>query len=169
VDCLEAIRTRRSIRAFTKEKVADEQVEKIIEAGMYAPSAGNQQPWQFIVITDKNILEKVPDIHPYATMVEQAPVAILVCGDTSLEKFKGFWVQDCAACVQNILLAAHALGLGAVWTGVYPAQDRVQGLQKLCKLPKHVVPLALIPLGHPAQKPGTAQRFKEARIHRDTW
>ncbi len=169
MDCLEAIRTRRSIRAFTKEKVSDEQVRKIIEAGMYAPSAGNQQPWQFIVITDKNMLEKVPDIHPYATMVEQAPAAILVCGDTNLAKSQAFWVQDCAAAVQNVLLAAHALGLGAVWTGVYPRQERVQGFQKLCKLPDHVVPFALVPLGHPAQKPGTAQRFKEERIHNNTW
>jgi nitroreductase len=169
MDCLEAIRTRRSIRAFTQEQVPDEQLRKIIEAGMYAPSAGNQQPWQFVVITDKNILKKVPDIHPYATMVPEVSVAILVCGDTSLEKFKGYWVQDCSAAVQNMLLAAHSLGLGAVWTGIHPMQDRVGGFQKLCKLPDSIVPLALVPLGYPAQKPGTAQRFKEERIHSNTW
>jgi len=169
MDCMEAIRTRRSTRAFTQEKVPDEQVKQIIEAGMYAPSAGNQQPWQFITITDKNILKKVPGTHPYATMVPQVSVAILVCGDTSLEKFKGYWVQDCAAATQNMLLAAHALGLGAVWTGVYPRQERVEGFRKLCKLPSHVVPLALLPIGYPAQKSGTAQRFKEDRIHNNTW
>lgn len=169
MDCLEAIRTRRSIRAFTREKVPEKHIKTIIEAGMYAPSAGNQQPWQFVVITDKSILSKVPDIHPYATMVPEASAAILVCGDTNLEKFKGYWVQDCAAAVQNMLLAVHALGLGAVWTGVYPRHERVQGFQKLCKVPDHVVPLALVPIGYPAQKPGIAQRFKEERIHSNTW
>jgi nitroreductase len=169
MDCLEAIRTRRSIRAYTQEKVPAELITKVLEAGMYAPSASNQQPWQFVVITDKKVLKKVPDIHPYATMVTGASAAILVCGDTSLEKSKGYWVQDCAAATQNILLAAHALGFGAVWTGVYPRQERVDGFRKLCKLPSHVIPLALLPIGYPAQKPGTAQRFKQERIHSNTW
>jgi nitroreductase len=169
MDTLEAIHTRRSIRRYTNQNVEDEAIQKILAAGMSAPSAGNQQPWQFIVITDKTILEEIPHISPYAGMAKDAPGAILVCGDLNLESIKGFWVQDCAAATQNMLLAAHALGLGAVWTGIYPMQDCVDGFKKLLHIPENVIPFALIPIGYPAQESRGENRFKEERIHYNTW
>lgn len=169
MDLFEAIHTRRSIRRFENKALSEGDLHKILEAGMSAPSAGNEQPWQFIVIKDKNILAEIPKISPYASMAKDAGAAILVCGDTSLEEYPGFWVQDCSACIQNILLAVHGLGLGAVWTAIYPDEGRVANFKKLFSLPKTVVPLALIPIGYPAQKSGKSDRFKPERIHKDKW
>jgi nitroreductase len=169
MDALTCIWTRRSVRKYEKREVTEESVKQIIEAGMMAPSAGNQQPWQFIVVTDAAILAKIPDVHPYAAMATEAPVSILVCGDVKLEKHKGFWVQDCSAAIQNMLLAAHALGLGSVWTGIYPREDRVEGFRKLFKLPPHIIPLALLPVGYPGQKTGQLDRFQAERIHKNKW
>lgn len=169
MEILEAILTRRSIRKFKDTPVPTELVEKILQAGMIAPSAGNQQPWQFIVIQDRQIMEQIPKICPYAEMIKQSPVAILVCGDLSLERLKGYWVQDVSAATENILLAAHGLGLGAVWTGVYPVQERVSGLRAMFKAPEHIVPFALIPIGYPNQQLDPANRFNRTRIHYDRW
>jgi len=169
MDALEAIRTRRSVRVFTGEPVARELLLQVVAAGMQAPSAGNQQPWQFVVIDDRGLLLRVPEFHPYAQMAETAPAAILVCGDLQLEQRKGYWVQDCAAATQNILLAAHALGLGAVWTGVYPREERVAGARRLFGVPEHVVPLSLIFVGYPAEHPAPENRFREDRVHWNRW
>lgn len=164
-----AIHQRRSIRKYTDADVTDQQVETILSAAMMAPSAGNAQPWQFIVIRSKERLAQIKEINPYAGMAQQAPLAILVCGDLSLEKYAGFWVQDCSAAIQNLLLSVHALGLGAVWTGIYPIEERITGVRRLCNLPDHIVPLALIPVGHPAQSPRSSSRFRADRIHNETW
>jgi len=136
---------------------------------MSAPSAGNQQPWQFVVIRDRQILDAIPQIHPYSGMIRQATVAILVCGDRQVEKHSGYWVQDCAAATENLLLAVHAKGLAAVWLGCYPREDRVAGLRKLLGLPEHVVPMALIPIGHPNEKKGREDRYRADRVHYDRW
>lgn len=136
---------------------------------MSAPSAGNEQPWQFVVITDRRTLDAIPRIHPYAEMAAEAAVAVLVCGDKRLEKHKGFWVQDCSAAVQNILIAARALGLGAVWCGIYPREGRVAGFRKLLSLPPEVIPLALVPVGWPAEVKPPAERFDERRIRYNRW
>ena len=169
MDTIEAILTRRSIRHYTRESVPDEVIAEILQAAMSAPSAGNQQPWHFVVIVDRGLREEIPTFHPYAQMVREAPVAIVVCGDLRLETYKGYWVQDCSAATQNILLAAHAKGLGAVWVGIYPKEERVKRLQKLLELPTQVIPLALIPLGFPAERVPPANRFDPARIHRNRW
>ena len=169
MDVLEAIRGRRSIRKYKGEPIPEGLVEDILAAGMSAPSAGNEQPWHFVIITDKALLDKVPEIHPYAAMAAQAPLAVLVCGDLNAEVYAGFWVQDCSAAVQNVLLAAHGLGLGAVWCGIYPVKERVKGFRKLFDLPVHVVPLALIPMGYPAEQLAPADRFDEGRVHHDRW
>jgi nitroreductase len=169
MDVIEAIHTRRSIRKFQQKPVPEDLVKELLAAAMSAPSAGNQQPWQFVVITDREILGKVPDIHPYAAMAKDAPLAILISGDLTLEKFAGYWVQDCSAAAQNLLLAAHGKGLGAVWTGIYPLTDRVEKFKKLCKLPEKVVPLALVVIGYPAQTLKREDRFRGDRVHRNTW
>jgi len=169
METFEAILTRRSIRKFESKKVSNEMIEKILEAGMNAPSAGNEQSWQFIVINENNILEEIAQKCPHAAMARQASAAILVCGDLTLEKYKGFWPTDCAAAVQNILLAARDLGLGTVWTGAYPIEERVETYRKILNLPENIVPFALIPIGYPAQKFENADRFNADRIHYNKW
>lgn len=169
MDTLTALITRRSVRAYTAEPVGDDTVRHILRCGMQAPSACNEQPWQFVVIRDKALLVKAGEINPYASFAKNAPVAVLVCGDLRLDKCQGYWVQDCSNCAMNMLLAAHALGLGAVWTGIYPLAERVEGFRGLCGLPREVTPLALLVMGRPASTPRPEDRFKPERIHTDKW
>jgi len=136
---------------------------------MSAPSAGNRQPWHFMVITEREILNRVPDINSHAAMAREAPAAILVCGDLNLKYYPGSWVLDCSAAVQNLLLAAHAMGMGAVWTGIYPRRERIEGFRRLMGLPEHIVPLAFVPLGYPAQELPRENRYKEERVHYNRW
>jgi nitroreductase len=166
---LEAIFTRRSVREFTPEPLPDDVLERILRAGMQAPSAGNQQPWHFLVVQDRGLLEEIARIHPYAQMCRTAAAAVLVCGDSTLEKFPGYWVQDCSAATQNILLAAHALGYGAVWVGIHPRAERVAVIRELLRVPETVHPLCLVPLGRPANAPPAADRFQPSRVRRDRW
>lgn len=169
MDAIECIQTRRSIRRYKRNAVSGAVLKQLLESAMCAPSAGNEQPWHFIVLKDPEVLKRIASFHPFATMASSAPVAILVCGDPRLEKHKGFWVQDCAAATQTLLLAAHALGLGGVWVGVHPREERVKGFRALLKIPDHVVPFALVPLGVPDEKTGKVERLREDRIHEETW
>jgi nitroreductase len=166
---MEAIYKRRSIRKYSSKPVPREIIERVIKAGMNAPSAGNEQPWHFMVIDRKKYLEEIPNIHPHSQMLRQAPVAILICGDLSLETHEGYWVQDCAAATENMLLAVASEGLGSVWLGVYPRQDRVDGLRNLFNIPEHVVPFALLPVGYPAEKKPPKSEYHPERIHYNTW
>lgn len=167
MNATDVILSRRSIRKFTPAEVTEAQVTALLSAAMAAPSAGNQQPWQFVVVRDKATLEAVAHLNPNAAMAPKAPVGILVCGDTRVEKYPGYWVIDCAAAVQNLLLTAHAMGLGAVWTGVYPTLDRVEGFAKLFNTPKGVVPHSFIPVGHPAEVKMREDRFRAERVHKN--
>jgi nitroreductase len=169
VDALEAILSRRSIRRYTPQPVAEEVVRGLLEAAMSAPSAGNQQPWEFVVIRDRRVLDEIRGFHPYADMLREASVAILVCGNLRRETYRDYWVQDCSAATENMLLAAHAKGLGAVWVGIYPKEDRVVRMRKLLGLPGHVVPLCLVPLGYPAERMDRAERYDGSRVHADRW
>lgn len=136
---------------------------------MAAPSAGNERPWHFVVIRDRRLLDDIIGVHPYAQMLKQSPVAILVCGDPSLEKYPGFWAQDCAAATENMLVMAVQLELGAVWLGIYPIEERVNGLRRLLGLPENVIPFALVPFGHPDEEKKVVDRYDEGRVHRDGW
>ena len=170
MDAMQALLPRRSIRKYTSGAVASTAVKEILEAAMSAPSAGNQQPWHFVVITEKKLLDRIPEFHPHSLMCREAQLAVLVCGDPSLEKHAGYWVQDCAAATENILVAVHARGLGGVWVGVYPREERVVGFRKLLGIPAHVIPFSVIPIGHPAeQKPPRTDRYNDARVHTNTW
>jgi nitroreductase len=166
---LEIVLARRSIRRYAPQPVPADLVDSLLAAAMAAPSAGNQQPWQFIVSTKRSLLDRVPDCHPYAYMMTEAKLGILVCADLTQVTNEGFWVQDCSAATQNLLIAAQALGLGAVWLGVYPREERVSGLRHLFSVPDHVVPFALVALGFPAEQKPPAGRFDRARIHDETW
>lgn len=169
MDIFEAILTRRSLRKFTGQPLKDKEIEKILQCAMHAPSAVNEQPWQFIVVKSQNIREQLSATSPYTHMARQASVVIVVCGDLSLEKAPGFWVQDCSAAIQNILLAACGLNIGAVWCGVYPEKERIEFIKKTLALPENVIPLGMINLGYSEQKYHEEDRFKPERIHLDKW
>ncbi len=169
MNTIEAIRTRRSIRHYTEERISPDLIKELLQAAMSAPSAGNGQPWQFVVVDDRSLLDQVPNVSPYAAMCNQAPLAILVCGDIAKEKYPGFWVQDCSAAIMCMLLAAHEKGLGAVWTGAYPMPDRVAGLSKLFKLPSNVIPLGLVVIGYPTKAVPPQERYREERVHHNLW
>jgi nitroreductase len=160
---------RRSIRKYTENPVSEEAVRLLLEAGMSAPSAGDQRPWHFIVITDKEVKDQIPKHHPYAAMTPHAPVVIAVCADLKQERYPGYWQQDCAAATQNILLSAETQGLGAVWLGVQPNTPRSKAIGALFGIPEGIEIFSLIAVGHPAEKKESASRYDVRRIHRDRW
>lgn len=171
MDTLEAIQTRRSIRKYTDQPIPEELMTQILTAGMMAPSARNEQAWQFVVVRRRETLAALSQVSPYAGMVQNAAAAIVVCGDLQRETVPdlGYWVMDCSASTENMLLAAHALGLGGVWVAVYPRAERVAALRQALPLPEHIVPLCLLPLGYPAETRAKADRFDPARIHHEAW
>lgn len=166
---MDSILKRRSIRKYKDIKVSNEIVEDLLKAAMAAPSAGNEQPWEFVVLRDKEIMKNITEIHPYSKMLLNSDVAIVVCGDEKKEVFKGYWVQDCSAATENILLAAQDMGLGAVWLGVYPIADRVEKIQEILGLPSSVVPLSIVPVGYPDEEKTPGDRFDKTRIHYNGW
>lgn len=169
MDCLQSIMTRRSIRQYTDEPVTEEQLDAVLRAAMAAPSAGNQQSWRFIVVRSAEQREVLSTATPYAGVIARAPVGIVVCGDTSEPKHPGYWVQDCSAAIENLLLAAHATGLGAVWVGVHPVTERVEAVRQACNIPQGVEPLSMIALGHPAEEKPRAERYDPAWVHQERW
>lgn len=169
METLEAIFTRRSVRDFKSDPIPEEEVNDLLRAGMQAPSARNEQPWHFIVIDDPDLLHAIPEFHPASKMLLEAPLAILVCSDRKLETKRASWLQDCSAATQNILLAAHAMGLGAVWLGIFPDSERVFGMQSLLAMPKDIRPVALVAVGYPASIPEPVDRFKSERVHHNQW
>lgn len=169
---LDAISTRTSIRAYQDRPVGADTVELLLRAAMSAPSARNRQPWAFIVVDDKDLLRQLADSLPYAQSAAAAPIAVVVCGvltESQGATNAGWWVQDAAAASENLLLAAHAVGLGAVWTGVYSYEDRVRAVRNVLGLPRHVVPLNVIPIGYPAENPAPKQKWDPAKVRRNGW
>ncbi|OHD05741.1 MAG: NADH dehydrogenase [Spirochaetes bacterium GWD1_27_9] len=163
---MDFILSRQSIRKYRKDvPIPREDIFDLLKAAMQAPSAGNEQAWQFIVIEDKKVLNELEKTQPYAPFLKDVNSAILVCGDLKLEQFKNFWSIDCSAATENILLAAHSKGIGAIWLGIYPMMERVEPTKKICKLPDHCIPISLIPLGYPDEKPVQQLRFDTDRIH----
>ena len=182
-DALDVIMTRTSIRSFTGAPVSQEQIETILKAGMAAPSAINIQPWRFVVMTDKDKIAGTFGNNPRgADMFTKAGAVIVVCGETArmtkpfgqpdgpdVEQPNMFWFEDCSAAAENILLAAHALGLGAVWTAGYPAEDRTAPVSEALGLPENVKPLCIIPIGVPAEDPSPKNKWKPENIHWEKW
>ena len=170
METLEAILTRRSVREYTPEPVPGELVHELLAGAMQAPSAGNQQPWHFVLVTDRRQLNALAGVLPYGKSLFASPLGVAVCADLELEQYPGFWVQDCSAATQSLLMAAHAKGLGGVWLGVYPLEERVQGVRQILGLPGHVVPLCIVALGYPtAKSEPPVRRYDETRLHQDHW
>ena len=164
---LEVIHNRKSVRHFTDQPVSKQQIETLLRAGMAAPTAANRQPWVFYVVTQRETLDALGQQLPYAKMLHQAQSAIVVCGDMDKAgnlKDKGYWVQDCSAASENILLAAESIGLGAVWTASYPYDDRTKVVIKELNLPEKHVPLNVIPIGYPTGEDVPKDKWKPENI-----
>ena len=169
---LQTIMTRTSVRAFLDRTVSDETIELLLKAAMAAPSAKNSQPWAFVVLKNRALLEKLGASLPNAKMTATAPAAVVICGtlDKALPgEAREYWIQDAAAATENFLLAAHSLGLGAVWTGVHPISERIRILKDALKLPEDVEPFCLIPFGWPAAPAEVKDKWNPAIIHQDIW
>ena len=161
---IDAILSRRSIRSYTPGDVTQEQLRTILLAGMAAPSALGTEPWTFVVIRDRELLERIPEAHPYSKMVPEAALAILVCHDERVTEGADWYVQDCAAATQNILLAISSLGLGAVWLGVHPREARVAALRDLLGLEAWLRPFSLIPIGPPGESKPAKETYKDEKV-----
>lgn len=166
MEIFEALFNRRSIRKYKPQKISKEDINLILKAGMYAPSAYNYQPWQFWVIDDQEMLSRIQkETIAHAEMLNEAAAVIVVCGDKKLDNSIEYLVQNCSAATQNIMLASHALGIGSCWIGCYPAQETMEGLKKILSLPETIIPFSLISLGYPAEEVVKEERFKPEKIH----
>jgi len=165
-ELIQTIFSRRSIRKYTAESVSEADIKTLLEAAMAAPSASNNKPWHFVVVTERETLDALAKAHPYGKMLAQAPLCIAVCGDPVISDY---WEQDCSAATENLLLAGTALGLGAVWLGVYPREQRITFTRQILSIPENIVPLNLISIGHPAEDKEPRTQYDEARVHRGHW
>lgn len=163
---LENIAERKSVRKYLNKSVEEDKIDAMVKAGMAAPSGMDRRPWEFVVVTDRAALDSMAAKLPYAKMLTAAPLAIVVCGDTTLSSY---WFLDCSAATQNVLLAAEALGLGAVWTAAYPYEDRIDVVRQNTGLPEHIVPLCVIPIGYPDGPQKAKDKFDEKRVHRNKY
>ncbi len=164
---LNNIMTRSSVRKYTSQKVENDKIDKLLRAGMAAPTAGNKQPWELVVITDREVLDAIPPIIKGAHMAKGAQLAIAVLGTPSKALMPEYWIQDCSAVTENILLAAHGMGLGAVWCGAYPenGSGRVEGMTKLLGLPEGTHALNVIVIGYTALESKVKDKWDPAKVH----
>jgi len=166
-ELIQTIFARRSIRSYTTEPIDETHIQTLLEAAMAAPSASNIKPWHFVVVSDRRTLDSLAELHPHGKMLFEAPLCVAVCGDSTLSA--GYWVQDCSAATENLLLAVVALGLGAVWLGVHPMEERVAAVREILNLPETIVPLNLISIGHPAEQKESRTQYDRRRVHREHW
>lgn len=168
---LEFIFGRRSIRVFTDQVVSEESVDVLLQAAMSAPSAAAKDPWRFVVVRDPLTRQKIAEALPNGKMIASASVGLVVCGDLEAahDRQLSYLLQDCSACIQNLLLAAHLLGLGACWLGVHPREDRIQRLTEILGLPSGILPVGGIALGYPGEQKEPRTRFNPQYVHQERW
>ncbi len=168
---IENIMTRTSVRAFTGEAISQEQIDTLLRCAMAAPSALNKQPWAFVVVTDSALLQRIGEEMPNTRCQNHPACAFVPCGDLTkaMEHQPDFWINDVSAATENLLLAAHAMGLGGVWTGIHPNADRVKQAQALLGLPEHIVPLCIVPVGVPAENPAPKDKYNAESVHYNQW
>ena len=161
---LDLIKKRRSIRQYTGEPVSDADVKAMLEAAMAAPSANNVQPWEFVVVRDRDLRQQLAETHPWAAMCAQAPVVFVMCGQ---ERQSNHWLADVSAATENLLLAAAGLDLGAVWVGVYRNQQPEDHVRHALSIPRDLRVLCLVPVGHPAESKPPHTKYDEGKVHTD--
>jgi len=169
MDVISAIFTRRSIRKFNGVAIKEDELKTVLKAGFYGPSAHNIRPVNFVVINDEAQLKTIANFHPYAKMLLQAGCGIVVCGDKNRQKLEGFLIEDCSAAIENMLLAAHGLELGAVWCGIYPVKELTDGFTELLKLPENIIPVGIVVVGNKLEDITPLNRYDEAKIHYNNW
>ena len=166
------IMSRVSVREFTGGKISADQIDTLLRAAMAAPSAINKQPWAFIVVTEDSLIARLGEALPYSRCSNHPGCAIIPCGDLSKAiegELGAFWINDVSAATENLLLAAHSMGLGAVWTGLHPDMQRVKTVQEMLGLPEHIIPLCIVPIGIPAEQPAVKDKYNAANIHHNGW
>jgi nitroreductase len=169
METFEAILKRRSIRRYTSKEITEEQIKKLMEAAMAAPSAHNNQPWEFVVVKDREIRGKLSKAHPYAWMCAESPLVVVVCGDTdSLQ-----WIDDCSAAAENMLLAGTEMGLGSCWIAArgtkYSGKDDEQVIRDILGIPKKIGVLCMLSFGYPDEEKAPRTQYKEDKIHRERY
>lgn len=170
-EVIKTIKNRKSVRSFTGESVTKDDLKKILESAMCAPTAVNKQPWSFVVVTDRNTLDALADSLPYAKMLKKAGAAIIICSipEKAYDGKTEFAIIDCSLAGENILLTVESLGLGAVWTAAYPYEERMNAVRNVLGIPKDIIPLNVIPIGHPTGEDKPKDKFKEENIHWEKW
>jgi nitroreductase len=168
---LDLIFSRRSIRVYSPGEVSEPVVTKLLEAAMAAPSAMTKDPWRFVLVKDKQTLSKLATLHPGAAILASAAMAIVVCGDldVAFDRQISYLLQDCSAAIENLLLAAHAQGLGACWVGIHPGEALIIQAKELLSLPAAVIPVAMVSLGQPGEQLPARTRYSAGYVHRERW
>lgn len=167
---MNSIFARRSIRKYQDKPIPEQDLELCLKAAMYAPSAGNEQAWEFIVTRTKENLAALAQAHPYGRALGTAAAAVTVCGNRSKLKFpQEYWIEDCSAAAQNLMLQASELGIGSVWLAVYPCEDRVESISKQLHLPEDVIPLCVVAMGYPDEEKQPVERYQPEKIHAEVW
>ena len=169
MELLEAITTRASIRKYTDQPLTEQEINTLLLAGFCAPSAMNRRPWHFLVVRDRTLLQQIGESSTYGKMIPKAAACIVACGDKERTTFPELLTDDCAAAIQNILLAAHGIGLGAVWCGLVKGQEFYESVKELFQLPTQIEPEGLIAIGHPAETKEHPESFEPDKIHYDQW
>ena len=169
-DMIRTILSRRSIRRFRPGEVGEDVISLLLQCACAAPSAANSRPWHFIVVTDRQVLDRMADAHPYGKMLFQAQLAIVVCGDPTKNDYAArYWEEDCSAAMQNILLGATALGLGSVWLGVKHSPEREAAMRMILSVPDHIAIMGIAAIGHPDEEKEPHRGIDEGVVHRDRW
>lgn len=169
MESLEALKTRRSIRKYKEGKISEDIIKELLNCAMYSPSAFDYQPWHFIVIDKREMFDNILKAAAHAEMIKEASHAIILCGDKKLEENIGLLIQDLSAATQNLLLAAHTYGLGAVWVGIYPFEEIVKGIKEVFNLPENIIPVSMAVIGYPGETPEQPERYKKERVHLNKW
>jgi len=164
---IDPILARRSIREYTDEPVTNDEIRTLLEAAMAAPSGMNRKPWHFVVVTERGTLDKLADIGSHWQMLKGAPLGIVACSDPGISEM--YWEQDCVAAIENLLIAVSMMGLGAVWLGCHPNQEREDAVRELLRIPGGIIPVAVLSVGRPGEVKEPRTQYDEERVHRERW
>ena len=166
---INAIYNRRSIRKYKQQPVEKEKIQELLRMAMYAPTGRNTQLWEFVVVDDRQLMAKFQAAHPYSSMLSQAPMMLLVCANLERNSIPNYYMGDCGAAAQTILLGAYDMGLGTCWMGIAPSQERIDAVKEIFNMPENIVPFCAIAVGYPDEEKEMPERFDESKIHYNKW